>query len=52
MSLDPQIAGMIDALDGGFPAVHTMTGAQARAMIRARFTPPAQAARYSSMVSR
>ncbi len=35
--LDPQIAGMIDALDGGFPAVHTMTGAEARAAIESRF---------------
>jgi acetyl esterase len=35
-TLDPQIAGMIDALDGGFPPVHTMTGAQARASIRSR----------------
>ncbi|MBO0863592.1 MAG: alpha/beta hydrolase [Mycobacterium sp.] len=42
MSLDPQIAGMIEALDASFPAVHTMTGAQARAAIRARFVPPAQ----------
>ena len=39
MTLDPQIAGLIDVLDGGFPAVHTMTGAQARATIRSRFTP-------------
>ena len=39
MTLDPQIAGLIDALDGGFPAVHTMTGAQARAAIRSRFAP-------------
>ncbi|WKG05939.1 alpha/beta hydrolase [Mycolicibacterium sp. HK-90] len=37
MSLDPQIAGMIETLDSGFPPVHTMTGAQARAAIRARF---------------
>lgn len=42
MTLDPQIAGLIDALDGGFPAVHTMTGAQARATIRSRFTPAAE----------
>lgn len=42
MRLDPQIAGMIDALDAGFPAVHTMTGAQARAAIRARLVAPAQ----------
>jgi acetyl esterase len=42
MSLDPQIAGLIDALDAGFPPVHTMTGAQARAVIRSRFVAPAQ----------
>jgi acetyl esterase len=39
MTLDPQIAGIIETLDGGFPPVHTMTGPQARAAIRARFTP-------------
>ncbi|MDF2825902.1 MAG: Alpha/beta hydrolase fold-3 domain protein, partial [Mycobacterium sp.] len=39
-TLDPQIAGMIDALDGGFPPVHTMTGAQARANIRSRLVIP------------
>lgn len=39
MSLDPQIAGLIETLDAGFPPVHTMTGAQARAVIRARFVP-------------
>lgn len=37
MTLDPQIAGVIETLDSGFPPVHTMTGAQARATIRARF---------------
>lgn len=31
MTLDPQIAGLIKTLDSGFPPVHTMTGAQARA---------------------
>jgi len=39
VTLDPQIAGMIGALDSGFPPVHTMTGAQARATIRSRFVP-------------
>ncbi|MGE0216778.1 alpha/beta hydrolase [Mycolicibacterium sp.] len=39
MSLDPQIAGMIEALDAGFPPVHTMAGPEARAVIRGRFTP-------------
>lgn len=39
--LDPQIADIIEALDSGFPPVHTMTGAQARAAIKARFRPAA-----------
>ncbi|MGO8937231.1 MAG: alpha/beta hydrolase [Mycobacterium sp.] len=42
MTLDPQLAPLIEGLDAGFPPVHTMTGAQARAAIRARFVPPAQ----------
>ncbi len=41
MNLDPQIAGIIEALDAGFPPVHTMTGAQARSVIRSRFVTPA-----------
>ncbi|OBK30535.1 esterase [Mycobacterium asiaticum] len=41
MTLDPQIAALLDTLDSGFPPVHTMTGAQARAAIRARFVPAA-----------
>lgn len=40
MNLDPQIAEIIAELDSGFPPVHTMTGAQARATIRDRFVPP------------
>ncbi|QLL05690.1 alpha/beta hydrolase [Mycobacterium vicinigordonae] len=40
MKLDPQIAALLDTLDAGFPPVHTMTGAQARAVIRSRFVPP------------
>ncbi|WP_445165501.1 alpha/beta hydrolase [Mycolicibacterium sp. Dal123E01] len=39
MTLDPQIAGLIDTLDSGFPPVETMTGAQARAAIRSRVVP-------------
>ncbi|ODR04820.1 esterase [Mycolicibacillus koreensis] len=39
-SLDPQIAALIADLDAGFPAVHTMSGAQARAAIRRRFVAP------------
>jgi acetyl esterase len=41
VSLDPQIATLLETLDAGFPPVHTMTGAQARAIIRSRFAPPA-----------
>jgi acetyl esterase len=41
VNLDPQIAGLIETLDAGFPAVHTMTGAQARDVIRSRFVPAA-----------
>jgi acetyl esterase len=37
VTLDPQIAGLIETLDSGFPPVHTMTGAEARAAIRSRF---------------
>jgi acetyl esterase len=39
VNLDPQIADLIGALDAGFPPVHTMSGAQARATIRSRFVP-------------
>jgi len=42
VTLDPQIAGIIEQLDSGFPAVHTMTGAQARAVIKSRLVAPAE----------
>ncbi len=42
MSLDPQIATLLETLDAGFPPVHTMTGAEARAIIRSRFVPRAE----------
>ncbi|MFV9636677.1 alpha/beta hydrolase [Mycobacterium neumannii] len=42
MTLDPQIAELIETLDSGFPPVHTMSGAQARAAIRSRFVAPAE----------
>ncbi|WP_232490818.1 alpha/beta hydrolase [Mycobacterium dioxanotrophicus] len=38
--LDPEVAELLPALNTGFPAVETMTGAQARAAVRARFRPP------------
>jgi acetyl esterase len=52
MTLDPQIAAIIDTLDGGFPPVETMTGAQARATIRSRFVAPAQPEKVGSVVDR
>ncbi|OBJ08433.1 alpha/beta hydrolase [Mycobacterium sp. 1465703.0] len=42
MSLDPQIAPIIEQLDGGFPPVQEMSGAEARALIRSRLVPPPQ----------
>jgi acetyl esterase len=42
MDLDSQIAGIIEALDAGFPRVETMTGAQARSEIRSRFVAPSE----------
>ncbi|BBX27807.1 alpha/beta hydrolase [Mycolicibacterium alvei] len=50
MTLDSQIAGLIEALDSGFPPVHTMTGAQARAEIRARFVANPQPEPVASVV--
>lgn len=49
MTLDPQIAAIIDTLDSGFPAVHTMTGEEARAAIRSRFVPAAEPESVSSV---
>jgi hypothetical protein len=42
VTLDPQIAPLIDMLDAGYPPVHTMSGAEARALIRSRFVPPSK----------
>jgi acetyl esterase len=42
VNLDPQLAPLIQDLDASFPPVHTMTGAQARAAIRARLMPVAR----------
>lgn len=42
MSLEPQIAAIIEQLDSGFPPVQQMSGAEARALIRSRLVPPAQ----------
>lgn len=37
MTMDPQIAEILEALDAEFPPVQMMTGAEARATIRSRF---------------
>lgn len=42
MTLDPQIAALLPTLNEGFPRVEEMTGAQARAAIRARYVAPAK----------
>jgi acetyl esterase len=42
VSLDPQIAGLLEALNGAFPDLPSMTGAEARAVIRSRYVPPAE----------
>ncbi|MGW6379538.1 alpha/beta hydrolase [Rhodococcus sp. NPDC055112] len=42
MSVDGEVAAILDALNAGFPKVETMTGAQARAAIRARLVRPDQ----------
>ncbi|MGV0834162.1 alpha/beta hydrolase [Mycolicibacterium thermoresistibile] len=49
--LDPQIAKMLPALDSGFPPVHTMTGVEARAAIRSRFTPAAHPQQLASVTN-
>lgn len=52
MSLDPQIAEIIGQLDSGFPPVQEMSGAEARALIRSRFVPPAQPEPIAEVVDR
>ncbi|SDE67645.1 alpha/beta hydrolase [Rhodococcus tukisamuensis] len=42
MSLDAEVAALLGALNTGFPKVETMTGAQARATVRARLQLPAE----------
>jgi acetyl esterase len=41
-NLDPEVATLLPVLNTGFPAVETMTGAEARAAVRARFRPPTE----------
>ncbi|MEE6138461.1 alpha/beta hydrolase [Mycobacterium sp. 050128] len=52
MSLDPQIAAIIEQLDGAFPPVHQMSGAEARALIRSRLQPPAQPEAVAKVINR
>lgn len=51
MNLDPQIAGLLEALNSGFPDLPNMTGAQARAAIRARFVAPAEPEAVASVTN-
>ncbi|WP_137723968.1 alpha/beta hydrolase [Prescottella subtropica] len=39
MPIDPEVQSMLDVLDAGFPRVETMTGAEARAVVRSRYQP-------------
>lgn len=52
MSPDPQIAAILDRLDSGFPPVHQMTGAEARAAIRSRFVAAADPERVFEVTDR
>ncbi|MGV0770080.1 alpha/beta hydrolase [Mycobacterium syngnathidarum] len=42
MEVDPEIAALLPVLNTGFPAVETMSGAEARAAVRARYQPAEQ----------
>ncbi|BBX93170.1 alpha/beta hydrolase [Mycolicibacterium boenickei] len=42
MKVDPEIAALLPVLNTGFPAVETMSGAEARAAVRSRYRPPQQ----------
>jgi acetyl esterase len=52
VTLDRQVSEIIAALDSGFPPVHTMTGAEARATIRSRFVAPAEPEAVGSVEDR
>ncbi|WP_135453868.1 alpha/beta hydrolase [Mycobacterium sp. DL99] len=39
MKVDPEIAELLPVLNAGFPAVETMSGAEARAAVRSRYRP-------------
>ncbi len=52
MTLDAEVAALLDTLNSGFPKVEEMTGAQARAAIRARFRPAAEPARPGRLEER
>ncbi|MFD1815308.1 alpha/beta hydrolase [Rhodococcus gannanensis] len=40
MSMDDEVAVLLEVLDAGFPRVETMTGAEARGAVRARYRAP------------
>lgn len=52
MNLDPQIAAIIEALDGAFPHVETMTGTGVREVIASRMVPVANPEPVGSVVDR
>ncbi|MGB3322442.1 MAG: alpha/beta hydrolase [Mycolicibacterium fortuitum] len=52
MKVDPEIAALLPVLNTGFPAVETMSGAEARAAVRSRYTPPQQPQRIGSVEDR
>ncbi|MFI6430206.1 alpha/beta hydrolase [Rhodococcus oryzae] len=52
MSVDAEVAAILDALNAGFPKVETMTGAQARAAIRARLVLPDQPEQVAEVAER
>jgi acetyl esterase len=52
VSLDPQIAKLLPALNSYFPRVETMTGQQLRTMIRERAVPPPRLAPVRAIADR
>jgi acetyl esterase len=52
MSVDAEVAAILDALNAGFPKVETMIGAQARAAIRARLVRPDQPEQVAEITER
>ncbi|WP_433607327.1 alpha/beta hydrolase [Prescottella agglutinans] len=49
MQIDPEVQSMLEILDAGFPRVEDMSGAEARAAIRARLQPVANPEQVASV---